>query len=374
MLELLTTTEFNPEIRFLYNGQLGVVTDDNGLYYMRARYYNPEIKRFINQDILTGNIGNNKSLNRYSYVEGNPISYTDPFGLSPYKAMGHAVLDVIGIFWSGADIINAVWYFLEGEAEEGIKSLVYAIPGSDIYGTLTKFTTKGSKGYKIAATTEDIIIHGGYAGTIAFASYDTGKLGGDLFEKYFVDGAEVTGETAAEIATLLLTGTQLGFSIKNGISFNGKMYADDVLDMSGVKIVNNSVTKDFWNNNGGYVNIDAFKGGTSSGKYQVGAYQDIKGIEGLDAHHVGQKAIMKKFVAGYDELTAPAINVPKLGHTIRHPERGIVSRSTKDITNARQLLARDLFELKRVYPDIPKSSLRKLIDMNMEMYPEMRKY
>ena len=113
--------------------------------------------------------------------------------------------------------------------------------------------------------------------------------------------------------------------------------------------------------------------GSSSGKYQVGAYQDIKGVEGLDAHHVGQKALMKKVVADYDELTAPAINVPKLGHTKRHPERGIVSRSTKGITNARQLLARDLFELKRVYPDIPNSALKELIDMNKKMYPEMRK-
>ena len=115
------------------------------------------------------------------------------------------------------------------------------------------------------------------------------------------------------------------------------------------------------------------KSGSSSGKYQVGAYQDIKGVEGLDAHHVGQKALMKKVVADYDELTAPAINVPKLGHTKRHPERGIVSRSTKGITNARQLLARDLFELKRVYPDIPNSALKELIDMNKKMYPEMRK-
>ena len=115
------------------------------------------------------------------------------------------------------------------------------------------------------------------------------------------------------------------------------------------------------------------KSGSSSGKYQVGAYQDIKGVEGLDAHHVGQKALMKKLVADYDELTAPAINVPKLGHTKRHPERGIVSRSTKGITNARQLLARDLFELKRVYPDIPNSALKELIDMNKKMYPEMRK-
>ena len=108
-------------------------------------------------------------------------------------------------------------------------------------------------------------------------------------------------------------------------------------------------------------------------KYQVGAYQDIKGVEGLDAHHAGQKALMKKLVDGYDELTAPAINVPKIGHTKRHPVRGIVSRSTKGITNTRQLLARDIMELRRVYPDIPNSKLQELIEMNKKLYKEMRK-
>ena len=32
-------------IDYLYNGQYGVETDANGLYYMRARYYNQDIKR-----------------------------------------------------------------------------------------------------------------------------------------------------------------------------------------------------------------------------------------------------------------------------------------------------------------------------------------
>ncbi|ANF95588.1 hypothetical protein AR543_05930 [Paenibacillus bovis] len=43
---------------FQYNGRDGVQTDANGLYQMRARYYNPEIKRFVNRDVLTGSIDN----------------------------------------------------------------------------------------------------------------------------------------------------------------------------------------------------------------------------------------------------------------------------------------------------------------------------
>ncbi|APH04959.1 ribonuclease YeeF family protein [Bacillus weihaiensis] len=109
-----------------------------------------------------------------------------------------------------------------------------------------------------------------------------------------------------------------------------------------------------------------------TGKYQVGAYKDIKGVEGLDAHHAGQKAAMKKLVDNYDLNTAPAINVPKVGHTIKGPN-GIVSRSTKGIDNPRQLLARDIRELRRVYDDIPNSALKELIELNKKMYPEMRK-
>lgn len=109
-----------------------------------------------------------------------------------------------------------------------------------------------------------------------------------------------------------------------------------------------------------------------TGKYQVGAYKDIKGVEGLDAHHAGQKALMKKLVENYDLNTAPAINVPKVGHTISGPN-GIVSRSTKGIDNPRQLLARDINELRRVYDDIPNSALKELIELNKKMYPEMRK-
>jgi RHS repeat-associated protein len=66
---------------FLFNGMYGVMTDSNGLYYMRARFYSPEIRRFVNQDILLGKITDGQSLNRYAYVTGNPVSFIDPEGL-----------------------------------------------------------------------------------------------------------------------------------------------------------------------------------------------------------------------------------------------------------------------------------------------------
>ena len=100
---MLNVSDLTTLVRFLYNGELGVVTDDNTLLYMRQRYYDTEIKRFINQDILTGSIGDSQSLNRYAYVQGNPVSYSDPFGLSPFERLRqafrplHAVLNIAGI-------------------------------------------------------------------------------------------------------------------------------------------------------------------------------------------------------------------------------------------------------------------------------------
>lgn len=113
------------------------------------------------------------------------------------------------------------------------------------------------------------------------------------------------------------------------------------------------------------------KAPTGGGLWRVGPYNVTRGtVLGLDSHHVGQKVAMLKFVPGYNPKTAPSILVPRVGHTIRGPN-GIVSRSTTGITNARQLVARDIFELRRVYGSegIPNSSLLELIQMNKTMYP-----
>ena len=55
----------------------GRENDQNGLYYYRARYYDPVLKRFISEDP----IGLAGGINSHAYVEGDPVSFTDPLGL-----------------------------------------------------------------------------------------------------------------------------------------------------------------------------------------------------------------------------------------------------------------------------------------------------
>lgn len=82
---------------FTYAGEY---TDPTGLQYLRARYYNPETGRFLTEDSYTGQLSSPGSLNLYTYVQNNPLGYTDP--------SGHISVDVN---WQGS------WDFLKGEAQ-----------------------------------------------------------------------------------------------------------------------------------------------------------------------------------------------------------------------------------------------------------------
>ena len=62
---------------FKYVGQHGVMTEPNGLYYMRARYYDPEVGRFISEDPIGFKGGD---MNLSAYVGNNPVNGVDPSG------------------------------------------------------------------------------------------------------------------------------------------------------------------------------------------------------------------------------------------------------------------------------------------------------
>ncbi|MGO4185412.1 RHS repeat-associated core domain-containing protein [Paenibacillus sp. TAF43_2] len=48
--------------------------------YLRARYYDPSIGRFITKDTYEGEITNPLTMNLYVYTANNPLRYIDPSG------------------------------------------------------------------------------------------------------------------------------------------------------------------------------------------------------------------------------------------------------------------------------------------------------
>jgi len=106
---------------FKFVGRFGVMTEANGWYYMRARYYDPAVGRFISEDPI-GFDG--EDVNLYGYVLNNPVIFVDPMGLAS--------------LWIGGSLIGAV---VEKGGNAGKGWAVDSSLGTGVY--LTKGTSKG---------------------------------------------------------------------------------------------------------------------------------------------------------------------------------------------------------------------------------------
>ena len=78
-----------------YNGERVGTAD--GLIWMRARHYNPMLRRWMQRDDFPGFFERPQSRNRYAYAEGDPVNNIDPSG----NAIGHGVAAAV---FAGASI------------------------------------------------------------------------------------------------------------------------------------------------------------------------------------------------------------------------------------------------------------------------------
>ncbi len=85
---------------------------NTGLYYYRARYYNPYIGRFLQTDP----IGYGAGMNWYTYCGNNPIGRTDASGLD-YKLYFEDDTLKYGDFDSEGTLISLLWEGAVGEAD-----------------------------------------------------------------------------------------------------------------------------------------------------------------------------------------------------------------------------------------------------------------
>lgn len=91
--------------------------DHMQLVYMGARMYSPKLGRFISPDTIIQAPENSQSLNRYSYVFNNPLSYTDPTGhvAEGLNSQGHDEFAGVEAFFSSnntSTFMSGGWGFL----------------------------------------------------------------------------------------------------------------------------------------------------------------------------------------------------------------------------------------------------------------------
>jgi RHS repeat-associated protein len=83
---------------FSFTGQRNL--SSVGLMDYNARWYLASVGRFISADTLVSDPGNPQSMNRYTYVLGNPIGYSDP--------SGHRVCDGPGLECEGHPLLGCI--------------------------------------------------------------------------------------------------------------------------------------------------------------------------------------------------------------------------------------------------------------------------
>ena len=86
---MLCDTDYYNEI--CYNG--AIYDESTGLYYLSARYYDPEDGRFLTRDSYRGTATNAMTWHLYAYCANNPINYDDPSG---HIAISRIIGGVIG--------------------------------------------------------------------------------------------------------------------------------------------------------------------------------------------------------------------------------------------------------------------------------------
>ena len=115
--------------RQTYTASLGVRNDPSGLYYMRQRYYDPGLGRWLSADP----IGFAGGSNLYNYVGQNPVNFIDPMGtdilvIQAAPAGGLSVFGHLGMAVEGYGVYSY------GTADNN---------GDGVYQFINKYTKNG---------------------------------------------------------------------------------------------------------------------------------------------------------------------------------------------------------------------------------------
>jgi len=179
--DVLTTSGTDSSIY----GYTNEYTDATGLLYLRARYLNTGIGRFITRDTWGGDYQRPLSLNKWNYVEGNPINYTDPSGhcLDPVTFI--LCVTIGGGIIGGVTAISWDVFVIQ---ERGVQNLdnLFAAPLSEASKRLNPFDPNFRSQYCGVDWVEAALFGGLGAAIGTLTSHFAAKKVVDIYE-YFDD-------------------------------------------------------------------------------------------------------------------------------------------------------------------------------------------
>ena len=152
---------------------------ETGTIYLRARYYNPSIGRFISRDSFVGKIEDPLSLNLYTYCHNNPILYIDPNGhmakwlKNTLKIAGSAAITAAGVALFATGVGATVGIGLTAAGGSMLASNIMDAAGVD-----SKTASQISAGLDIVAGTALCFVPGAQAVGASMVGSGVGSFSG----------------------------------------------------------------------------------------------------------------------------------------------------------------------------------------------------
>jgi RHS repeat-associated protein len=195
--------------------------DETGLYYARARFYDPEVGRFLSEDPFGGLTEQPPSLHRYLYAYQNPTVYYDPTGR--------------------VNFLVAIKDWLNGTAEEGLESVDEDSTTGEVVKTglavgLLKAGADITAGFNWLVNTIAVNSPSGVAGDEASAEFDAAKekirvAVNNGVERYIEDPMGTTVAVLEAPDRLLMAGLE-----KAAMAASGDQHAQAELIATGVEV------------------------------------------------------------------------------------------------------------------------------------------
>ncbi len=272
---------------------------------MNGRIYDPKLGRMLQADPFVQSPTNSQSLNRYSYVLNNPLSYTDPSGyffsrLWKKWVRPIAAIAITAVGMAFAPYLAPVWGALSGWVATGnlqgalvgaFSSIVFSGIGNAFASVQAANAARGISGLTALQTGAKVLAHGIAGGIMSMMS--GGKFGHGFASAGFTQS--LGGRIGA------IDAQNAGFSIQRTLA--AAAVGGTASELTGGKFANGAITGAFSRAFNDELHRDYMTGESMSGRgFEVPVSDDLEelwfGVDPEDWQSTGSENLIRAFSRG----------------------------------------------------------------------------